>query len=247
MSLFSKYFIWSLYLSCHVISCHVILCCAVVYNFILLGLYLNMKLSAFFKSTYEEKLFKSALATKSLQLTIFFSGEIFYTVRERRKKRNCSPHARFFNSLSSLFLISAAFRADSESLWTGWCKKSIWNNENSILRQGTATRHSYSFSWNVPNPTPPVPCCCTFTHLARSENKYDQHLLKNKEPAILRCITSGINATSLEETIIYLTGTRIIFPLDTTRKISNTVAMVSLVETIFLVAWLRLRCHEDSL
>ena len=42
----------------------------VVYNFILLGLYLNMKF-------LEEKLLKSALATKSLQLTIFFFWRIF--------------------------------------------------------------------------------------------------------------------------------------------------------------------------
>ena len=105
----------------------------------------------------------------------------------------------------------------------------------------------FSFGCNVPNPTPPVPCCCIFTRLIRSENKYDQHLLKNKEPVILRCITSGITAPSLEEATIYFTGSRIISSLGTTRKLGNTGTMVSLVKTIFLVARLRLRYHEDSL
>ena len=88
------------------------MCCAVVYNFILLGLYLNMKLSAFFKSTYEEKLFKSALASKSLQLKKFLQ-EKFFTLYERDVKRETVRHVQeFFNSLSSLFVTSAAFRAD---------------------------------------------------------------------------------------------------------------------------------------
>ena len=48
-----------------VISCHVILCCAVVYNFIMLGLYLILKF-------LEENLFKSALATNSNNQNSFF-------------------------------------------------------------------------------------------------------------------------------------------------------------------------------
>ena len=84
------------------------------------------------------------------------------------------------------------------------------------------------------SPIPHLPSLVAvfFTRLIWSENKYDQHLLKNEEPAILRCITSGIIASSLEEPTIYFTGTSIIFPLDTTRKVGNP-AMVSLVETIF--------------
>ena len=91
------------------LSYHVILCCAVVYNFILLGLYLILKF-------WEEKLFKSALVTKSLQLTIFFQEKFFILYEKDVKRETVRRMQEFFNSLFSLFVISAAFRADIPTL-----------------------------------------------------------------------------------------------------------------------------------
>ena len=96
-------------------SCHVILCCAVEYNFILLGLYLHMKF-------WEKKLLKSALATNSNNQNSFFETtsptqiffqKKFFLLYERDVKRETVRHMQeFFYSLSSLFVIPAAFRAD---------------------------------------------------------------------------------------------------------------------------------------
>ena len=126
------------------------------------------------------------------------------------------------------------------SLLTWWPKKS------EIMKIQYFDREQQPATVSVAMSTPPVPSCCIFTPLIRSKNKYDQHLLKNKEPA-MRCITSGIIAPSLKESTIYFTASRIISSRGTTRKLGNTAAMVSLVKTIFLVARLRLRYHEDSL
>ena len=55
---------------------------------------------------------------------IFFQKK-FFILYERDVKRETVRHMQeFVNSLSSLFAISAAFTADSVSLWTGWEKKS---------------------------------------------------------------------------------------------------------------------------
>ena len=132
------------------------------------------------------------------------------------------------------------------SLWTGWCKKS------EIMKIQYFDREQQPATVTVSVETSPIPhlssLVAIFLHglLYGVIYKYDQHLLKNKEPAI-RCITSGIIAPSLEESTIYFTSSRIISSRRTTRNLGNTAAMVSLVKTIFLVARLRLRYHEDSL
>ena len=164
LSLFSKYFVWSLYLICHIMSYCVVL--SVMYNFILLGLYLNTK-------HWEKKLLKRAQITKSNNQNSFFETTPFY------RTRICHPQ-KFFNFLSSLFVITAAFRADSASLWIIPKKSEIMKNQYFDGEQQPAT---VSVATSPTQSLPPLV----------AGNKYDKHLLKNNEPAIRRCITHGIN------------------------------------------------------
>ena len=111
MSLFSKYFMWSLYLSCHVISRHImsyhfLSYFFVVHNFNLLGLYLNLKF-------WEKKFLRSAIVTKSNNQNIYLKTillvnhrnyeENFFAVWERCKNTNCSLQIRLFKFPSFLF------------------------------------------------------------------------------------------------------------------------------------------------
>ena len=131
MPLFSKYFIWSLYLSCHIMSYHFVFY-HVIYNFNLLGLYLNLKF-------WEKKFLRSAIVTKSNNQNIYFKTilliyhrnyeENFSAVWERYR-RNCSLKVRLFKFHSFLFSLRC---------FSGWLsildlKRNPWNNNENITR-----------------------------------------------------------------------------------------------------------------
>ena len=122
-----------------VISCHVILSRVVVYNFILLGLYLNLKF-------WEKKLLKSVIATKSNNQNLFFERTLFVNHRnclenflavwEKCKNRNCLLKIRIFESpfISSLF---------SFHCLSGWFSILVDFKRNRVI--GMRIHHNFLF------------------------------------------------------------------------------------------------------